>query len=97
MKITLKQTCWACPEQYEAYDENGNYVAYLRLRHGFFTVECGGKNVYATTTQGDGIFDEDERVYHLNTACKRIMAHYAEEKVDELPIYEVEEMGDPDG
>ncbi|MBA5844871.1 hypothetical protein, partial [Escherichia coli] len=52
-----------CPEQYEVY-LNGQQVAYLRLRHRRFTVQCpdvGGEGVYMSNPQGDGAFDEDER------------------------------------
>lgn len=37
MSIEFKQTCFACPEQYDAVDD-GREVGYLRLRHGHFTV-----------------------------------------------------------
>jgi hypothetical protein len=44
------QTCGACPSQWDAWDENGNYV-YLRYRHGY-----GYAKVYETgyDDPGDG-------------------------------------------
>lgn len=62
--IALVQTCGACPEQYDAFDGRGRQVGYLRLRHGYFTVDspdCGDKRVYEAQPIGDGCFDCDER------------------------------------
>ncbi len=77
-EITLNQTCGACPEQYDAiYD--GKVIGYLRLRHGYFTVsypDSGGKQVYASNTIGDGVFDSDERDYYLNKAKKALKKEY---------------------
>lgn len=67
--------CYACPEQYDARDSQGNYIGYLRLRHGRFTVEypdVGGKLVYSASPAGDGIFDDAEREYYLQEACTAI-------------------------
>lgn len=64
----LKQTCGACPEQYDMLDEEGNTLGYFRLRHGRFTVEypdCGGKLVLHSNPIGDGIFEDEEREYWL--------------------------------
>jgi hypothetical protein len=74
MDIELKQTCYACPEQYEAF-LNGQQVGYLRLRGGYFKVECpdvGDQLVYEANPSGDGIFDNDERHYYLDAAKKAI-------------------------
>jgi len=75
MKITFKQTSGACPEQYDALDEKGNTIGYLRLRHGHFTVEhpdVHGEVVYEAKTKGDGMFTEDERDFYLNQARERL-------------------------
>lgn len=71
--LSLKQTCSACPEQYDVYDGETK-VGYIRLRHGYFRAECGGNVVYSTTDfQGDGCFSNDlERRKHLNLACMAI-------------------------
>lgn len=64
----LKQTCFACPEQYDMLDKKGNIVGYFRLRHGNFTVEypdVGGKLVFNAKPDGDGIFEDYEREYYL--------------------------------
>lgn len=66
----LEQTCYACPEQYDVFLD-GKQVGYLRLRHGYFRCDypnCGGETVYGSYTEGDGMFDEEERLYHLNKA-----------------------------
>ncbi|HTE22621.1 MAG TPA: hypothetical protein VK674_06295 [Candidatus Limnocylindria bacterium] len=71
MKIRLVQTSPVSPEQYDAFDEAGNRVGYLRLRHGCFRVEVpdvGGKGVYDAHPKGDGMFQQDEREYFLQKA-----------------------------
>lgn len=37
MTLEFKQTCFACPEQYDVYDDFYQ-VGYVRLRNGTFTV-----------------------------------------------------------
>jgi hypothetical protein len=69
--IELVQTCGACPEQYDAFWE-GQEIGYLRLRHGYFRAEYRGKTVYEASTIGDGMFDLDERDFHLKKARKAI-------------------------
>ena len=73
--ITLKRTCFACPEQYDAFIGDIQ-VGYLRLRHGYFRVDypdCGGKTIYVASPKGDGMFEEDELEYYLEEAKKAIL------------------------
>lgn len=70
----LEKTCDACPEQYDVY-KDGAKVAYLRLRHGSFRAEVNGITVYTAYPQGDGVFEEDERMYYLVLAIKAIDDH----------------------
>lgn len=68
-----------CPEQYDAFNEDGNLVGYLRLRHGKFTVECpdvGGELVLFGSPIGDGVFDDDERTEWLNKAIAAIHQYW---------------------
>lgn len=79
--VSLYKTCDAFPEQYDALGPDGNQVAYLRLRHGRFTVECpdvGGVVVYAASPSGDGIFDDDERDRYLSAAKEAIAGYYSD-------------------
>ncbi len=72
--IRLVKTCWACPEQYDAF-LGVERVGYLRMRHGVFRVdvpECGGRTIYEALPYGDGAFDEDERDYFLRFAVDAI-------------------------
>lgn len=73
--LELKRTCEACPEQYEVFKE-GNRVAYYRLRHGEFRVdypECGGETIYEAEPSGDGIFDDNERLFYLSKAMRQVL------------------------
>lgn len=91
--IKLRRTCGACPEQYEAYDEDGNQVGYLRLRHGRFRVDypdCGGETIYVASPEGDGVFADHERTYFLNHACRAIENRLGGMNYSpEYPIYEL--------
>lgn len=69
--IKLIETCYACPEQYEAYYDS-NEIGYLRLRHGYFRAEYNGKVVYDANPEGDGRFTDEERPKHLKKAKKAI-------------------------
>lgn len=73
--ITLKLGCGACPEQYDAVDEDGYQLGYLRLRHGRFTVECpdvGGDLVLKGYPTGYGQFTTEERARWLDEAIAKI-------------------------
>ena len=56
-------TCIACPEQYNVYDNNNRYVGYIRLRWGRLRVDDAlGYTVYSHDF-GDhykGCFDSDD-------------------------------------
>lgn len=72
-EVTLKMTCEACPEQYDAY-QGRELVGYLWLRWGHFKVRCpdvGGEVVYAARIGDDltGAFtSDDEQEEHLGKA-----------------------------
>ena len=86
MKIKLVRTCGACPEQYDAFDETGKQVAYLRLRHGNFTVDCPNaldERIYFAHPKGDGEFFDDEREMFLMDAIKSIQEYYKEPQTGE--------------
>ena len=40
MKLFFKNTCEACPEQYDVYDEAGSQVGYVRLRWGHLSASA---------------------------------------------------------
>jgi plasmid stability protein len=78
--VRLVRTCFACPEQYDAFIGEEK-VGYLRLRHGHFRVDCPdvwGEMVYEASPKGDGIFDDDERVEHLQAAREAIAEWWRE-------------------
>ena len=75
---TLILSCGACPEQYEVF-KGDTRVGYLRLRHGRFTAEypdVGWKLLLSAYPQGDGMFDEQERLYWLTKAVLAIDAEH---------------------
>lgn len=83
-EIELIQTCGACPEQYDAFLD-GKEVGYLRLRHGYFRVDYpawGGKTIYSTHPKGDGIFESDEREFHLHMAKQALLFHIEKDNHD---------------
>lgn len=89
--ITLRLTCGACPEQYDAFDEAGKKVGYMRLRHGHFRVDYPDvchETIYEATPNGDGAFDDDERDHFLKcavNAIERRIKYGPSEKVRETP------------
>lgn len=87
-KLALVQTCKMFPEQYDLIDAHGNRVAYYRLRHGYFSVECpdvGGTLVYEARPDGDGDFMDYERDGYLAAALAAVKKHYGWEDEDKAP------------
>jgi hypothetical protein len=73
--LELKMTCGACPEQYDVF-KDGKQVAYYRLRHGEFTVDypnVSGEEIMSEYPNGDGIFDNDERLVYLTKAMRQVL------------------------
>ena len=71
LMIDLKQTCSVSPEQYDAYID-GEKIGYLRLRHGYFSVEYKGELVYEGFPYGDGCFEDEEQEEYLDNAKKAL-------------------------
>lgn len=74
--LVFEGTCTACPEQYDVYDDAGDMVAYVRLRHGQLTCECPdvGGELVCQFSIGDrwtgGFESEEQRNLHLTEiAC----------------------------
>jgi hypothetical protein len=78
--MEIVMTCGACPEQYEVF-KDGSQVAYFRLRHGEFTVtypDASGEEIFSVEPNGDGTFDENERLIYLTIAKRAILAKIKE-------------------
>lgn len=91
MIFTLKQTCDACPEQYDVFIGT-QQVGYLRLRHGHFRCEypvCGGEILYIGNPIGDGMFEEDERDIYLRHSLSLIAKRLGVELFSEEIEYEI--------
>jgi hypothetical protein len=77
----LQMTCGACPEQYDLLDEDGNMVAYFRLRWGHFYVsvpDAGGEVAYSHDFDDEwlGVFPDDAtRSEHLQKGIDAAMKH----------------------
>lgn len=71
----LKLTCGSCPEQYDVFKE-GKYVAYFRLRHGYFRASSPSQKTtyYEAETEGDGSFEPEERMKYLTQAIDAVIA-----------------------
>lgn len=73
----LRQTCGACPEQYDVF-WGAEKVGYLRLRHGGFTAETPGHGFHLVyeverIPGADGCFDNEvQRAQYLQEAIRRI-------------------------
>jgi hypothetical protein len=97
MKMKLVQTSPACPEQYEAFDEEGNQVGYFRLRHGWFRVDFpqhDGETIYEARPKGDGILDDDEKDFFLQKAYDAIVGKLSRQDGKEHSWYIVEDWDD---
>ena len=81
-EIEFRMTCSACPEQYDVFDEDGNEIAYVRLRWGFLYCDCsdcGGDTVYEFRFPDEykGQFaSEEERMLHLSRIRDEICRYY---------------------
>ena len=88
-EIEFRMTCSGCPEQYDVFDEDGNQIAYVRLRWGTLYCECpdcGGDTVYETYFNDGykGRFDsEEERQFYLSRIRDEICKYYGWEVAEE--------------
>jgi hypothetical protein len=78
-ELKLIMTSSVCPEQYDVIFKD-KVVAYFRLRHGGFRVDCptcGGETVYFAYVKGDGCFYSDrERSIQIHQAKKAVIRYY---------------------
>ena len=85
-EYNFELTCGACPEQYDVFDEDGNQVAYVRLRWGHLRVDvpdCGGELLYEHNFPDSfkGMFmNEHERRYYLQRIAKKLKDKKLNEK-----------------
>lgn len=65
----LVQSSIACPEQYEIYDDNNNYLGYIRLRHGLLSLYNFNQELIFSSWFDEplkGSFDDEyERYFYL--------------------------------
>jgi len=94
VSLELKMTCYAMPEQYEAFID-GRQVGYLRLRHGTFRAHYPdhmASPVYIADTLGDGSFDDREREPQIRAA---LIAVLREDGIENpIPSFELPERDD---
>ena len=85
--MKLVRTSTAAPEQYDLISESGQRIGYMRLRHGYFSAHAfgpDGPEVYHAHTEGDGIFDSDERDGHLASGLGAILLYSGVEIIDDV-------------
>lgn len=78
--LELVLTCGMCPEQYDVKNY-GVIVAYYRLRHGVFTIDCpdaGGEEILSLQPNGEGVFEKEERLNYLALALRKVKEYYKE-------------------
>lgn len=78
--LEFVNTCDACPEQYDVYDENHNMVGYVRLRWGGVSCkypDVNGEVIYVASVSDDGwagMFDsKEQRLHHLTSISNEII------------------------
>lgn len=83
LESDFRQTSFACPEQYDVYDGD-NYIGYVRLRNGWFSVRDQTMRVQLVgeSVDDDGIFSSDNRDYWLAVADEAIRGHW--EKMSDI-------------
>lgn len=89
IKAELIQTCGCCPEQYDLVNEQGELIAYFRLRHGAFRVDCYGKTVYKAEPDGDGMFGIEERGEYLHNALIAVKDYYGADRMEVKGFMEI--------
>ena len=64
--ISLNQTCFGCPSQWEGRSEFGNEV-YIRYRHGTLSLDINDEEVVSMEIGNgmDGVMNTDDMLYHL--------------------------------
>ena len=85
--IGVGKTSLALQVAHDLHDAfiDGEQVGYLRLRHGYFTVQypnVSGELVYSAEPNGDGIFEYEEREGYLAAARLAIINKHWE-KINE--------------
>ena len=71
----LVLTCSCVPEQYDVFNQEGEQVAYLRLRSTHFDChipDASGEIIYSSSPDGYGIFEEYERERYLTEALQAV-------------------------
>lgn len=104
----FRQTCGACPEQYDVFDRDGNQVAYVRLRWGCVSAkvpDCSGADIYCDDV-GDGMtgcFESDkQRRIYLTRIAHRLTMYSSEIHCPEcdqpykLNIFDLDELDEDD-
>lgn len=77
MGYELREGCRMFPEEYNVF-RDGEQVAYLRLRHGYFCAEVPdacGELVYDAEPEGTGHFEVYERGHYLCAAIEAVDRH----------------------
>lgn len=85
--LVFKCTCDCSPEQYDVFDANGKYVAYVRLRYGRLRVSFSAVELYDVIYEHCfddnwmGRFDNDEqREKYMKKIRKKIVEYHQQKE-----------------
>lgn len=83
----LNLTCGGCPEQYDVFS-GGQYVGYIRLRHGYFRVDdAHGTTVFSTgeIPGPGGVFSSvEDREKFLTLGLNKLLEALGQNQVPRL-------------
>ena len=76
--MRFELTCSESPEQYDVFNDQGDQIAYIRLRYGYVTATVPGvfgDVVFESRTKGFNKFEDDERPVMLAAIRSAISKH----------------------
>lgn len=74
----LVKEVYALSEKYAVYNDSGDEVGFLHLRHGVFNAYVGEDTVHTSHPDGWATFTSSERDYHLENGIIAIANYYRE-------------------
>lgn len=80
LSVRFELTCFACPEQYDAFDEDTDQlIGYVRLRHGRFSVspDSSSPDIFERRFPSDHLTEpEEEAIAHMSNYSDGVFENY---------------------